>query len=1831
MSNEKALFNAIEKGYKKRVKFLLQTGTSIHVEDANGNGVLHYALLAGYEMVRFLIEKGADPKKTNQLQESPLHLAITRNYSNEIVDILLNTSFPPEKREGLSPRGFSSTAHEFAYEDKCERLESLPDSILTDVDEAGYTPLHYAAARGNKKTVIYLLNRGAKVDKKSNSERTAFLLAARNGHLNLIVYFLNNYPINLNDQDKKSWTALTIAATYQHESIVELLIDQGASLFIADKNKLLPLHWAVREKNNKNVVKILLQAGLNATKNNTSNGTKNHEASFTALKSAVQMGHVDIIAAFAQFMSHLFKIKDKKGQTVLHWAVQSENHDSIQYLCSMPEVEKNPCDNEEKTPLYYAVTQQKLALIDLLLALGVPNQVKSLIEGKRVDIAQLAAFLGYKKILFYALIIPETNTNLYATPLYMAAEGKKLQFVKFLLQKGTDVNATNVFGWTALHVASERGYLEIVDLLLQQKNIKIDATNKGWTALHLAASNGHTEVVELLLQKNANSDIKTNAGDTPLSIAINNGHWKLISIFKTKQPLKLTNKDIIELDEHFIPFIFPKNSTPRSDFTFLTHLELSNHHFDDKSADAFVSIFKKASPKLTSVNLSNNPKMGNGQLLPVLYSGVQKIFSELDQITSITEFDLSISNLNQFDIDILENALAKNLNLKHVLLWENSLEVLTSIFNSNVNKVQGKRAGALMHMRPILKIAETRMNSEASDEQPHHEIRFPNIRHVFGNQLPYSSIGDGNDNFKDIFSYFDSVSLKLAALVNRTWYEMAHLPIIHQIVKKTIFRTKEELAHELLRKGYFTALIDPMMGLQDWLLKEIDLSTFRTKFIYYVAYWHDRHETISIYLKYLETFLSKNKRLHVVFWEGFYNGLSENQITGKKLILSNCFLDNDQLKNGLNRLFLPQIPCQELERFQNLAHLDLSNNQISHWGIGELLTWLKNTTKLTYLDLSGNPLSDPIPVPAGVVRLSEALPSFQNLKTLILSKCSLWSLHIELLSEKIQIHPTLTYVNLNKNNIDNNSATVLATMLLKSGPHFAALHLENNNIEDAGAMKLLEVLNQKTHLTDLTLTTETKISENTMGPIRWHLAKNQAKTPTQPPSGLKQKTIQETQSRLLQWQTVCYAWDRYAEAMDKKHSSPEKQDVLFSYYQTMANRLIAQLSPSACNVIWGEKIPDKPIPNTYYLIRKNEKANWQLFYIENTPTHTYCEIPCEEISGLKELLTPLLTEPIEKIIASPPSEIHHIINQYHTKNLPTSSENLSIFYHHLFQGLEKLFMAFFCVGSKIIDTNVTKPIGYLGKGIHAIGDTLSGIEFSSKGIDLSLHLVGKAFNLVGWVLTVADKLQQGNDLHQFSKIGRIHTFNALTQQLALHLTLSYQHQIFALSPQSSTSKSEPSIEKSPFTHRIKQPPLEEFADFIVAKIGIRCIAGEAAENTWKFTDAVSRLSELAMTPHTSLFEEKKEKIVELLFSCYYKVATENTDIYLKKHSWELHELCSQTAVFDYVTGDYYTSPLAQRKTQIEKFGYTYGRQKTNTQHLQPAAFSKSLKDINLFPSMPALLQKFLNGEVSQSGLALTTAYDIEIIHYFMTQLENHTQCICNVFTSPANSENPLEKFKNNVQQLVRASHQRKRPAVFISQIPQKEDHFIGGFIDQEAVLLLNPFGEKSEFPDAFNDTLLALQQNPTNIGWLGLIKTRLCKSTYDKITTTSTAPIILELVSHFLKTYMHQGFVDIWTNIKATAGNTGSVDLSPLLKSSSLLLQLHKDKSQISYQQTMIELRQSHYEQLQQWVFEENHHKVQRKNPIIPSVFHQGGRDNSSAPSNQGATSKQSFPNLINQ
>lgn len=119
------------------------------------------------------------------------------------------------------------------------------------------------------------------------------------------------------------------------------------------------------------------------------------------------------------------------------------------------------------------------------------------------------------------------------TPIIITAIHGHIEIVKYLIDKGADINAKNNDDESLLHIVANNGHLNIIKYLIENNKVDINGVNyKNQTPIMAAAINGKVKVVKLLLKYGANPEMKDILGDTALSNAIKFDNHEIIKLLK---------------------------------------------------------------------------------------------------------------------------------------------------------------------------------------------------------------------------------------------------------------------------------------------------------------------------------------------------------------------------------------------------------------------------------------------------------------------------------------------------------------------------------------------------------------------------------------------------------------------------------------------------------------------------------------------------------------------------------------------------------------------------------------------------------------------------------------------------------------------------------------------------------------------------------------------------------------------------------------------------------------------------------------------------------------------------------------------------------------------------------------------------------------------------------------------------------------------------------------------------------------------------------------------------------------------------------------------------
>ena len=224
------------------------------------------------EACKLLLECGADPEWEDATGTTPVEIA-WRN--------ILHLRAPPRISETFSVL-FPGT--EYLQERKFTRLHRLvielesgdldkeimdnPESVHTaDID--GWTPLHWAARRGNIRALTLLLAYGADpLQGTENENRNALHLAAQGNSVSCVQHLLQyrrgNTFVDIECKDGYGRSPLLVAAGYNCAAATAKLIEKGADINTTDSFGEPSLFSAIYE-NAHETITLMLNAGTDYT------------------------------------------------------------------------------------------------------------------------------------------------------------------------------------------------------------------------------------------------------------------------------------------------------------------------------------------------------------------------------------------------------------------------------------------------------------------------------------------------------------------------------------------------------------------------------------------------------------------------------------------------------------------------------------------------------------------------------------------------------------------------------------------------------------------------------------------------------------------------------------------------------------------------------------------------------------------------------------------------------------------------------------------------------------------------------------------------------------------------------------------------------------------------------------------------------------------------------------------------------------------------------------------------------------------------------------------------------------------------------------------------------------------------------------------------------------------------------------------------------------------------------------------------------------------------------------------------------------------------------
>ena len=295
-----ALHLASAKGHVEVVRALLDKGADAAAVDKRGSTPLHLASNGGHAgVVRVLLERGADASAEDEQEISPPmlavrggHVEVTKTFL-EFTENVIN--WPP--------------LHRALFEGNIDVTRTLLEhgTDSTEIFGENWTPIHAALAGGHTDSIRVLLECGVDMTARDNDGDTALHLASFSGPVEIVRILLER-GFDPTDHGDGGKSPLHVASEGGHVKIARLLLEHGADVTAQDDNGRTPLHLASMN-GHVEFARLLLEHGADATTQEKDGGT--------SLYLATQFGHVEIARLLLEHGADATAQKDD-GATPLH-------------------------------------------------------------------------------------------------------------------------------------------------------------------------------------------------------------------------------------------------------------------------------------------------------------------------------------------------------------------------------------------------------------------------------------------------------------------------------------------------------------------------------------------------------------------------------------------------------------------------------------------------------------------------------------------------------------------------------------------------------------------------------------------------------------------------------------------------------------------------------------------------------------------------------------------------------------------------------------------------------------------------------------------------------------------------------------------------------------------------------------------------------------------------------------------------------------------------------------------------------------------------------------------------------------------------------------------------------------------------------------------------------------------------------------------------------------------------------------------------------------------------------------------------------------------------
>ena len=337
---------AAYRGHAELVGLFLDQGMDVNHLNGKGDTALLWAARGGYNsIVNALIDRGADTELQNYIGSTALYWAVRYEHSKTVELHLKKGKANPNTTRMLGLVAPLVVASAYGNNDIVKLLLEHPNCDVNICICGGELPIHHAAREGYEDVMATLLEHGATWDDKDECGDTPLLLAAQNGHIEL-VYKLITLGANVNHRNHEGNDTWDYAIDSEDNDLLDKVLSACLEEEI-DMTNRQPLHIAA-SSGRYDKIEFLLKRKQDPLVKDWDGNTFLHYAAMndkykviekfntsipidTQTKRGNTPLHVACSKGFKRTVRTLLKckakanIKNNKGETALHVAAYSKH------------------------------------------------------------------------------------------------------------------------------------------------------------------------------------------------------------------------------------------------------------------------------------------------------------------------------------------------------------------------------------------------------------------------------------------------------------------------------------------------------------------------------------------------------------------------------------------------------------------------------------------------------------------------------------------------------------------------------------------------------------------------------------------------------------------------------------------------------------------------------------------------------------------------------------------------------------------------------------------------------------------------------------------------------------------------------------------------------------------------------------------------------------------------------------------------------------------------------------------------------------------------------------------------------------------------------------------------------------------------------------------------------------------------------------------------------------------------------------------------------------------------------------------------------------------